>query len=158
MADKSMMVRVENQRKVEQALRRIGADAVNDLKKAHAESAKIVEDAARPKVPVRSGSNSVVSDRPYWPGPRQRSPGALKGTLRSTGTQRAGVVRIGKKLVPYAGPVHYGWPTRPNSAKGWRGGPIPPNPFLYDALDERRREVEDTFYRYLEDIKKRHLG
>ena len=157
MADRSMQVSVVNQRKVEKALRAIGNDAVADLKKAHAESARIVERAAKPKVPVRSGNTSQVSGRPYWPGDRSRSPGALKGTLRSGASARAGVVRIGKKLVPYAGPVHYGWVTRPNPSKGWLGGPIPPNPFLYDALDERRAEVEATFYRYLEDIKKRHL-
>lgn len=157
MADKSMKVDVYNQRKLEKALRAIGKDAVDDLKIAHRKSAEIVEAAARPKVPVRSGSTSVVSNKPYWPGRRDRSPGALQGTLRSGASARAGVVRIGKKLVPYAGPVHYGWPTRPSASQGWRGGPIPPNPFLYDALDERRSEVEDVFYRYLQDIQKRHL-
>ena len=158
MADKSVGVRIVNQRKVEKALRALGNDAVNDLKKAHAQAAKIVEQAARPKVPVRSGSSSQVSGKPYWPNPNsKRSPGALKGTLRSGASSRAGVVRIGKKLVPYAGPVHYGWPTRPDRAKGWRGGPIPPNPFLYDALDERRSEVEEAFVRYLEDIRDRHF-
>ena len=157
MADRSMQVSVVNQRKVERALRAIGKDAVDELKTAHLESAKIVERAARPKVPVRSGNTSKISGTPYWDAPRRNSPGALKGTLRSGASSRAGVVRIGKKLVPYAGAVHYGWPTRPNPTKGWRGGPIAPNPFLYEALDERRREVEDTFYRYLENIKDRHL-
>jgi hypothetical protein len=156
-ADKSMQVSVVNQRKVEKALRAIGKDAVDELKEAHLKSAQIVERAAEPKVPVRSGNTSQISGRPYWPGRRDRNPGALKGTLRSGASARAGVVRIGKKLVPYAGPVHYGWPSRPNSAKGWRGGPIPPNPFLYDALDERRSEVEEVFLRYLEDIRDRHL-
>jgi hypothetical protein len=156
-ADRSMQVSIVNQRKLEKALRAIGKDAVDDLKKAHLESAKIVERAARPKVPVRSGSSSVVSGKPYWPSSRSTSGGSLKGTLRSGASSRAGVVRIGKKLVPYAGPVHFGWPSRPNLSKGWRGGPIPPDTFLYDALDERRGEVEDAFYRYLEDIKKRHL-
>ena len=156
MADRSMSVEVFNQRKLEKALRAIGKDAVDELKVAHRKSAEIVERAARPKVPVGSGTTSVISGRPYWPG-RSGSGGSLKGTLRSGASARAGVVRIGKKLVPYAGPVHYGWPTRPNPAKGWRGGPIPPNPFLYDALDDRRAEVEDVFYRYLQDIQKRHL-
>jgi len=152
-----MQVSVVNQRKVEKALRAIGNDAVAELKKAHAESAKIVERAARPKVPVRSGNLSQVSGRPYWPSERSRSPGALKSTLRSGASARAGVVRLGKKLVPYAGPVHYGWSTRPDAAKGWLGGPIPKNEFMYEALDEQRDEVFETFLRYLEDIKKRHL-
>lgn len=157
MADRSVQVSIVNQRKVERALRAIGDDAVAELKDAHLKSAQIVERAARPKVPVRSGNTSQISGKPYWPGPRKTSPGALKGTLRSGASSRAGVVRIGKKLVPYAGPIHYGWPSRPDRSKGWRGGPIPPNPFLYEALDERRDEVHDAFYRYLEDIKDRHL-
>ena len=170
MADKSVGVRIVNQRKVEKALRGIGKDAVNDLKKAHLASAKIVERAAKPKVPVRSGSHSVISGKPYWEatktartgyqsryGGSTTQPGALKASVRAGASSRAGVVRAGKKLVPYAGPIHYGWPSRPNNEKGWRGGPIPPKEFLWDAMDERRAEVEAAFYRYLEDIKKRHL-
>ena len=156
MADRSVQVSVRNQRKVERALRAIGKDAVAELKTAHLESAKIVERAARPKVPVRSGNLSQISGRPYWPASRPEG-GRLKQTLRSGASARAGVVRIGKKLVPYAGPIHYGWATRPDPSKNWRGGPIAPNPFLYDAMDERRDEVEATFYRYLEDIRNRHL-
>lgn len=157
MADRSMQVQVFNQRKVERALRAIGKDAVAELKTAHLESAKIVERAARPKVPTSSGNVSKISGKPYWPTGESRTSGRLKGTLRSGASARAGVVRIGKKLVPYAGPVHYGWPTRPDPSKKWYGGPIPPNPFLYEALDERRQEVEATFYRYLENIRDRHL-
>ena len=83
MADKSMKVDIYNQRKLEKALRAIGKDAVDDLKVAHRKSAEIVEAAARPKVPVRSGSSSVISNKPYWPGRRGSSGGALKGTLRA---------------------------------------------------------------------------
>lgn len=151
-----MQVSVVNQRKVERALRAIGKDAVDELRDAHLKSAQIVERAARPKVPVRSGDTSQISGKPYWP-MRRPAGGQLKGTLRSGASSRAGVVRIGKKLVPYAGPIHYGWPTRPNPPARWYGGPIPPNTFLYDALDERRKEVEDAFYGYLENIKDRHL-
>jgi len=72
----------------------------------------------------------------------------LAGSIRTTGTKTGGYVRAGsRKAVPYAGPVHFGWPTRPNPAKGWRGGPIRPNPFLYDALDARREQVQDMFYK-----------
>jgi len=169
-ADKTVALRVVNQRKVEKALRAIGKDAVAELKQAHLESAKIVERAAKPKVPVRSGNRSVISNKPYWEtsktartGYQSRysgsttKPGALRDSLRSGASSRAGVVRAGKKLVPYAGPVHYGWPSRPNPEKGWLGGPIPPNELLWDAMDERRAEVEEAFYRYLENIKKRHL-
>jgi hypothetical protein len=33
--------------------------------------------------------------------------------------------------VPYAGPIHFGWPARQ----------IKPNPFIYEVLDDRRQEV-----------------
>jgi len=65
---------------------------------------------------------------------------------------RGGVVRMGRKAVPYAGPVHFGWPNRPNAAKGWRGGPIRPNPFLYEAMDKRVGEVMAIYSKYLETL------
>ena len=38
--------------------------------------------------------------------------GRLAGSLRVGATKRAGVIRAGRKAVPYAGPVNYGWPAR----------------------------------------------
>lgn len=148
-------VRVVGLRKFQKELRGLGDDAVGDLKKIHAITARMVEQAAKPKVPVSSGTSSVISGTPYWSTGRSRNSGALKGTLRSSGTNRGGFVRAGKKLVPWAGPIHFGWPNRPNQAKGWRGGPIAPNPFMYDALDERRNEVADAFARYIDDIRRK---
>jgi len=148
-------VRVVGLRKFTKSLKGLGDDAVDDIKKVHQATARIVEQAAKPKVPVSSGTSSVVSGTPYWTGTRTRNSGALKGTLRSSGTARGGFVRAGKKLVPWAGPVHFGWPNRPNPAKGWRGGPIAPNPFMYEALDERRGEVADAFARYIDDIRRK---
>ena len=92
----------------------------------------MVADTARPEIPVRSGR--------------------LTGTLRTTGTMRGGVVRMGRKAVPYAGPIHFGWPNRPAPARGWRGGPIAPNPFLYEAMDKRVGDVMDTYMAYLETL------
>jgi len=71
--------------------------------------------------------------------PRRR--GALRGSVKANG----GTVTAGGPGVPYAGPIHWGWSSRPNPARGWRGGPIRPNPFLVDALEERRRQVEQSF-------------
>lgn len=146
-------VRVVGLKEFNKILRGLGDDAVNDIKQAHAASAKIVEDAARPKVPTH-GSVSVISGTPYWRQPRHSS-GQMRGTLRSSGTQRGGFVRAGRKLVPYTGPVHFGWPSRPNPDRGWLGGPIAPNPFLYSALDERREQVADAFARYIDDIRRK---
>ena len=119
-------------RQLKKELRQLGDEAVASLKQTNKEAADLVADTARPDIPVRSGR--------------------LKGTLRTTGTMRGGVVRLGRKAVPYAGPVHFGWPNRPNQAKGWRGGPIAPNPFLYEAMDERVQDVMDLYSKYLETL------
>ena len=119
-------------RELRRDLRKLGDDAIAGLKQINKEAADIVATAANPLVPVRTGR--------------------MKGTLRTSGTTRGGVVRMGRKAVPYAGPVHFGWPSRPDRAKGWRGGPIEPNPFLYDAMDKRVPEVMAAYNKYLETL------
>jgi hypothetical protein len=113
-------------------LKQLGDEAVAGLKRVNKDAADIVADAARPLIPRRTGR--------------------LESTLRTTGTVRGGIVKAGKKAVPYAGPVHFGWPNRPNSSKGWRGGPIRPNTFLYDATDRRTSEVLQLYSKYLESL------
>lgn len=148
-------VRVMGQKEFTRALKALGPDAVDQIKKAHLEAAKIVETAAKPLTPTH-GATSVISGKPYWYGGPRHASGNLRKTLRSAGTQRGGFVRAGYKSVPYAGPIHFGWPSRPNPDKGWAGGPIAPNPFLYDALDKRREEVADAFARYIDDIRRQN--
>lgn len=101
-------------------------DGSADLKAAHAESAKVVEQRAVQLVPRRSG--------------------ALAGSTRSTGQARQGVVRSGRASVPYAGPIHFGWPERN----------IAPQPFLYDALDDRRGEVIDVYEKRVGELIKKY--
>ena len=114
-------IQVEGLKGLVRALKRAGADdLLAELKAANAEAAETVKDTARPGVPRRSG--------------------ALAASLRSSATPRAGVVRIGKARVPYAGPVHFGWPARG----------IKPNTFLYDALDRRAGEVADLYHQRVE--------
>jgi hypothetical protein len=84
--------------------------------------------------------------------------GKLKGSIRIASTIDGGSVRAGGPGVPYAGPIHFGWSTRPNSSKGWRGGPITPDPFLYDALDARRDEVVAAYARNLEAFTQKHFS
>jgi hypothetical protein len=102
-------------------LKRAGdKDAEVELKRAHRDAADVVAKAARPMVPTSSG--------------------ALLGTLRTAATLKSGRVALGKKAVPYANPIHWGWLRRH----------ITPNPFLLDAFDARRAEVLDTFERSVE--------
>lgn len=156
MAFRKPGVRVVGLKQFTKELKQFGDEAVDDIKSAHEMAAKIVYEAAKPKAPVH-GSRSVISGKPYWRDPPQAA-GTLAASLRYSGTQRGGFVRGGKKSVPYAGPVHFGWPSRPNAARGWQGGPIPPNPFIFDALDERRKEVADAFERYIDKLNDKYFG
>lgn len=105
------MAEIEGLRQVQKAMRNFSDDSRNDMKETHRKAGQIVVDAAAGKVPVRTG--------------------ALLASLRSAPTQRQGRVRIGSAAVPYAGPIHFGWPARH----------IQPNPFIYEVLDGRRQEV-----------------
>lgn len=156
MAFRKPSVRVVGLREFTKQMKLLGDDAIADIKAAHEAAAKMVYEAAKPKAPVH-GTTSVISGRPYWqPGPKQ-APGTMAATLRYSGTMRGGFVRGGRKMVPYAGPVHFGWPSRPNVEKRWYGGPIKPNPFIFDALDERREEVAVAFERYIDRLIEKHI-
>jgi hypothetical protein len=66
--------------------------SLDDLKAAHAEVARMVERSAAAAAPHRTG--------------------ALARSLRSSGTKTEAVVRAGGAKVPYAAPIHWGWPKR----------------------------------------------
>jgi len=61
--------------------------------------------------------------------------GALQGTIRAAASKTSGRVKVGFKAVPYAGPIHFGWPARF----------IKPQPFVYDAIDKRRDQIKDRY-------------
>jgi hypothetical protein len=107
-----VQIKLEGEKQLRKALRDF-EDGTKDLKVVHAEAAKLVQLAAR--APVVSG--------------------ALAASIRSSGTARSGVVRAGKKSVPYAGPIHWGWPKRNIKA----------NPFLSKALETETDEVVDVY-------------
>ncbi len=60
-----------------------------------------------------------------------RMDGTLRHSVRTRASKTSASVAAGRKSVPYAGVIHFGWP-RHN---------IEPQPFLYDALDRRSDEV-----------------
>ncbi len=96
------------------------------LKDANKAAAELVRDEARRIVPQRTG--------------------ALKRSITAQASASSGRVKAGSaKRVPYGAPVHFGWPTRPNKGRRWRGGPIAPNPFLYEAQDARVDQVRAAF-------------
>lgn len=107
-------------------MRRTGEDVKDELKGLHAEGANLVLEEALKKVPVRTGT--------------------LKATVRAASLQTRGEVRAGYKRVPWAGPIHFGWPARN----------IRPQPFLYDAIDARREQVLDAYYDAVNAAARRH--
>jgi hypothetical protein len=101
--------------KVLRQIKQIDPDLVAELKAANRDIADDVVTTARTLSPKETGT--------------------LAGSLRPGATNRTGIVRAGSRKVPWAGPIHF----------GWRARNIKPNPFLYDAFDERRDDVEDRY-------------
>lgn len=102
MADKALYV--VGQRRFVQTMRKAGAD-MQQLKAVNAKAAETALPAVRSLAPHGTS-------------------GRLAGSLRTGATQKAGIVRAGRKTVPYAGPINYGWPARH----------IRPRTFVNDAV------------------------
>lgn len=106
--------RIDGLKEAHRAIRRAGDEGlVAELKVAHKKAADLVLESAQP--PHVSG--------------------LLEGSMRSSSSKTSGRVAVGRKAIPYAGPIHFGWPQRN----------ISPQPFLYDALDRRRKDVLELF-------------
>ena len=119
-------------------LRKFGDEAKADIKDVNLEAAKLVERRAKQLVPVQSG--------------------ALQQSIRSSGQVGKGVVRAGNARVPYANPIHWGWP-RP--VRKWSkgrigGGPITGNRFLTDALDEERGDIVKLYAAELDRLARKY--
>lgn len=108
-------VTVENLGKVIRQMKAIEPELVDELKSANREIADRVTSTAKGLAP--------------------RKKGKLSDSVRPGATARTGLVRAGSKRVPYAAVQHFGWAARN----------IKPKPFLYDALDKRRDEVEAAY-------------
>lgn len=83
--------RVEGLSAFIRAMREAQAD-LDELKDATQRAGAIVLAAATGRAPRRSG--------------------ALAGSGRASRTARRAIVRFGSARVPYAGPIHWGWPRR----------------------------------------------
>ncbi|GAA2118607.1 hypothetical protein GCM10009802_20330 [Streptomyces synnematoformans] len=98
MARGQTVVAVEGGRELRRRLRDIDG-GLEDLKTQHRWVARYVTQAALPGTPRRTGR--------------------LASTGRASGTKTASIVRFGRASVPYAGPIHYGWPARHIPAHPW---------------------------------------
>lgn len=103
MSSRAPLVVVDGARQLRASMKAAGLK-LDDLKAAHLAVAQLVDRAAKPHAPVGQTGRLVASERP-------------------AGTQSAAIVRVGSARVPYAGPIHWGWPNRH----------IVAHPWLYDA-------------------------
>jgi len=91
--------RIEGLAKLQRELKQAGEDT-QDLKTAGRTAAKIVMAEAKRTAPVRTG--------------------ALKRSIRTSVTQKNVGILGGKAIVvPYAEPIHWGWPKRGIRANPW---------------------------------------
>ena len=82
----------------------------------------------------KAAATLVVPAAQAW---ARHESGAMAASVKAAADQRAGYVQAGRSGLPYVGVQHFGWP-----AHG-----IEPNPFLYEALDERQGAVLDAYER-----------
>ena len=122
---KKALVEVKGAKELRKQLKAAGDD-LGDLKATHKKVAQTVQLDALQLAPVVTGG--------------------LVGSIRAAGTQTAAVVRAGKKRIPYAGPVHWGWPARNITAQ----------PFMVDAAtdtyEDWREEYEKLVYKAIDKI------
>ena len=109
-------------REVQRDLRKLGDDTKTELKDTHKAAAEVVVLGAKRLVPYRTGR--------------------LADSIRALATNTSGRVRAGSASVPYAGPIHFGWPARR----------IAPQPFIYDAMDARVDEIRGLYDQRIEEL------
>jgi hypothetical protein len=125
MARKQPVVQVEGAREVRKAMKRMDK-RLDDMKDVHQAAGEPVAEEARVLVPVDDGD--------------------LRGSIRLDRRAAGVAVLAGKRAIPYAGVIHFGW-----AAHG-----IEPDPFLYEAADARADEVRDRYAAGIADMVERY--
>lgn len=115
-------IRVQGLDEIRRGLRRLNSELPKELTRIHKKAATVVADAARARAPRRSGR--------------------LAGSIKPQAGQRYARVAAGRKAVPYAGPIHFGWPKRN----------IAPQPFLTDSVEAHAPRILDDYLRELTDL------
>jgi HK97 gp10 family phage protein len=119
-----MTIRAEGLKETIKSLEKAGVE-VQDLKAASKKAGNVVADESKSLAPVKSGK--------------------LRNSIRASNTKNKSVVRAGGARLPYAAPIHYGWP----------GHNIEPHPFLTDALSIKHDEVITVYEEELEALIRR---
>lgn len=124
---KNIAIEIEGLHKLRRALIKLDDAAREDFKQAGYQAAEIVVNEAKRLVPVRSGK--------------------LGKTIRAHKVVSGAKVSAGRTTVPYAGAIHFGWARRN----------IRPNPFLYDAADNRVNDVMNEYFDQMYEIWNRNV-
>lgn len=114
-------IEVEGARELRRALKNMDG-RLKDLKDTHQAAGELVASAARTFVPHVSGR--------------------LHDTIRTDRRAAGASVLAGRARVPYAGPIHFGWPSRGIEAQ----------PFLYAAIELRRDEVAAQYVKAIDGL------
>lgn len=123
MVARNNAIRIQNLREVQASLRALDASLPKELRAINKDAAEIIAEEARPDVPTRSGK--------------------LLRSLKAQAEQRVGKVKMGSPTrVPYAGPIHWGWPARN----------IEPQPVIAEALADRYDDVVEYYDNALRDL------
>ncbi len=85
------VVEILGEKELRRTLKKAGVDMA-DFRVAHLQASQIVAGRAAPVTPKVTG--------------------ALRQSVRPGATQTAAIVRAGSARVPYANPIHWGWPKR----------------------------------------------
>lgn len=113
-------IEVTGAKEMKRLIRRINKQELREeMKEANHNAAKIIADEAADRAPKRTGR--------------------LANSIRANKALAYGAVKAGSAArVPYAGPIHYGWPARGIQAQ----------PFIHEAIDARlgdaRKDYEEA--------------
>ena len=126
-------IEIQGLRQAQRIMGRLDADFRKRFKDIHKGAADIVAEEARKLAPKQSGR--------------------LRNDIRTSGTTKGGVVRVGRKKIPYAGRVMFGDPiTFTDRLMRQAQRRRVPQPFIYKAADIQFRNVVDYYNDELEQI------
>jgi hypothetical protein len=104
-----------------------GAD-MDNLKKLNEQALNVVLPVAKSLTPVDDENG-----------------GELKASVRGSATKTAATIRAGYKKLPYAGVIHYGWPTGKTDILG-RPKRLNAQPWLAEAAKQTEPQWVDNYF------------
>lgn len=135
MADDDVTLRIDGLAQFRRGLARIDTGLPDELKAIHQAAADLILPTARAAAPVGRARHGHAA-------------GLLRDSIRTGATRRSAVIKAGGRRVPYAGPIHWGWPRRS----------IRPQTFLVDAAARRAGDLTDLYERELQEFADRIMG